>query len=159
MASKSPYPDTETPSNPKHVEDYGTTLGAASTGVLPDVDIEQARQFLRDAQMVLVGLGYYGTDSSHDLAAQIDGMWGPCTAEAVSTFQQDHGLDISGQFDSETYEALMNAYDDELRVQMEERAVDQDETLEEEVDALLHEEHDLSLEPLSDDEILDAPPR
>lgn len=156
MASKTSYSDQQSATDSKHMEDYDTTLGAATTGVMPDVDIEQARQFLRDAQMVLVGLGYYGSGNHGDLAGEIDGVWGPRTADAVSTFQQDHSLDVSGQFDSETYEALMNAYDDELRVQLEE-TVEQDEALESAADALLHDDLDPDLEVgANDDEAQDV---
>ncbi len=93
------------PAGMEEVRDLDTTIGAASSGVLLDVDVEQARQRLHDVQVILIELGYFADrDSGRDVA---DGVWGPETRDAVAAFQADHDLDASGQVDSDTYEALL----------------------------------------------------
>jgi len=98
------------------VHAYGTTLGAAASGVLMDVDIDEARQRLRDAQTALVALGYAVGDGD-DPAAAIDGVWGPATRDAVAEFQDEHDLDGNGQLDGDTYELLLNNYEEALSTQ------------------------------------------
>ena len=97
-------------------ETYGSTLGAAATGIFTDVDIEEARQRLRDVQIALLGLGYKIGDSD-DPAAAVDGLWGPAMREAVATFQEDHDLDVTGQLDPETYEGILAADEEGLSIQ------------------------------------------
>ncbi|HET6345521.1 MAG TPA: peptidoglycan-binding domain-containing protein [Myxococcota bacterium] len=100
------------------VDRYDTTLGAAASGVKTDIDIEAARLRLRDVQTALVGLGYK-IGRHDDPAAPIDGTWGPETRDTIAAFQDDHGLDATGQIDGETYEAVLSAYDDALGTRSE----------------------------------------
>ena len=98
------------------VDAYGTSLGEAASGVLRNVDIDEARQRLRDAQTALVALGYrIGEDD--DPASGIDGIWGPETRDAIAAFQSDRGDKATGQLDGDTYEALLNAYEEALSTQ------------------------------------------
>jgi peptidoglycan hydrolase-like protein with peptidoglycan-binding domain len=50
------------------------------------------------AQEQLSGLGYYG--------GAIDGAFGPQTSSAVSRYQQDYGLPVTGRLDGNTRASL-----------------------------------------------------
>ena len=93
------------PAGMEEVKDLDTTFGAASSGVLLDVDVEEARLRLHDVQVILIELGYFADGDSGRVVT--DGVWAPETRDAVAAFQADHDLDASGQIDSETYEALL----------------------------------------------------
>ena len=58
----------------------------------------QTEQDVRDVQQKLIQQGYD--------AGQADGKWGEKTSSAVREFQQDHGLQPSGQIDQDTLDAL-----------------------------------------------------
>jgi peptidoglycan hydrolase-like protein with peptidoglycan-binding domain len=98
------------------LEDYGTSIGAASRGAVASVDIDDARLRLRDAQTALVSLGYL-IRTGQDPAAGIDGVWSDATRDAVALFQEEYDLERSGQLDRETYEALLEAYEQALGAQ------------------------------------------
>jgi hypothetical protein len=105
------------------VQNMSTTIGAASGGYLreteadPD-DLEQARLRLRDAQIALVSLGYDVSDGNTGGGGDgIDGMWGPTTRDAIAEFQGEHELPRTGQLDSDTYEALLGAYETALEAE------------------------------------------
>jgi peptidoglycan hydrolase-like protein with peptidoglycan-binding domain len=46
-----------------------------------------------------------------------DGIYGPITAEAITVFQEAHGLPPTGETDRNTWDALHNAYFEWLRQQ------------------------------------------
>jgi peptidoglycan hydrolase-like protein with peptidoglycan-binding domain len=52
-------------------------------------------------QQVQTGLQQAGTYSG-----RIDGLWGPETAAAVRSYQQQHNLNATGQLDSDTLASL-----------------------------------------------------
>ena len=58
----------------------------------------QAREQLRQAQQMLIDLGY--------LYGAADGFYGPMTASALRRFQADHELEQTGELNDATYEAL-----------------------------------------------------
>jgi len=41
----------------------------------------------------------------------VDGVWGPATQTALESFQQSHGLNVTGQIDSPTLASLNLASD------------------------------------------------
>jgi hypothetical protein len=110
------------PAGLQEVKDLETSLGAAASGVLLDEDLENAKQRLHDAQVILAELGYLNGDRG-DPGEGVDGVWGPKTRDAVAEFQADHGLDASAQIDAETYEALLAEHE----VALGARATDVDE--------------------------------
>lgn len=59
---------------------------------LTQTQVEAVQQSLRDA-------GYYNK-------APVDGLWGPVSKNAVSSFQNDKGLRVTGYPDRETRERL-----------------------------------------------------
>lgn len=98
------------------VEDYGVPLGTASTGALQNIDIDEARQRLRDVQTSLIALGY-SLGATNDPATHIDGVWGPATRDAVASFQSDWNLRGEGRLTPETYEAILGAYEEGMSTQ------------------------------------------
>ncbi len=99
---------TSQPPGIEDVRDMQTTVGAASSGVLLEEDLEQARLRLHDVQVILTELDYLGTDHG---SLEVDGSWGPRTRDAIASFQADHDLPETGQLDSDTYEALLAAHE------------------------------------------------
>ncbi|HET6343743.1 MAG TPA: peptidoglycan-binding domain-containing protein [Myxococcota bacterium] len=97
-------------------EGYGTSIGAASRGAVASADFDDARLRLRDAQTALVSLGYL-IRTGEDPAAGIDGVWSDATRDAVALFQEEYDLEVSGQLDRETYEALLEVYGQALSTQ------------------------------------------
>ena len=53
-----------------------------------------------------------------------DGIYGPATMSAVSAFQRNHGLPITGVVDQTTWEAVVAIYDDALIHMAEAESVD-----------------------------------
>jgi len=98
------------------VEDFGTSIGAAARGAVASVDLDEARLRLRDAQTALVSLGYL-IRTGEDPATGIDGIWSDATRDAVAQFQEEYDLERSGQLDRDTYEALLEAYEQALGTQ------------------------------------------
>ena len=101
------------PAGIEEVRDLDTTLGAAASGVLLSADQEQAQQRLHDAQIILAELGYL-TGERGDPGAAVDARWGPRTRDAVAAFQEDRGLERTGQLDVQTYEALLAEHENAL---------------------------------------------
>ena len=73
-----------------------------------ELNLEEARQQVRDAQSALVSMGY---------GIGIDAVWGPHTLAALRAFQDEHGLPVSGHLDASTYEALMALYEEAVETQ------------------------------------------
>lgn len=92
------------------IEAMGNDLGRASGGNLIDVDVESARQRMRDCQSALVGLGYH-LGHGEDPADGIDGVFDATTREAVRQFQEDNDLETHGRMDRDTYETLLRAFE------------------------------------------------
>lgn len=67
-------------------------------GAAPGADVRAVQELLRI-------LGYY--------QAEADGVYGPATAEAVRRFQATHGLTPDGVVGPNTYDALLQAFDEE----------------------------------------------
>ncbi len=103
----------ELPAGLEEVKRMPTSVGAASSGVLLEEDIDQARLRLRDAQVVLVELGYLTGEHGEIL---VDGQWGPVTRDAIASFQADHGLPQRAQLDAETYDALLAEHEAALEM-------------------------------------------
>ena len=96
------------------VRDTGTSIEVAASGRSRDIDLDQARLRLRDAQTALAALGYLQGPQG-DASAGIDGIWGPGTQAAVQAFRSDQGLDDATQeLDPEAYETLLQVYEDAL---------------------------------------------
>ena len=57
-------------------------------------------------------------DPSHDRIIP-DGIYGPETVSAISTFQRIHGLPITGVTDNRTWDAVVDIYEDALIEQLE----------------------------------------
>lgn len=55
-------------------------------------------------------LSYIAVYSSLVAPIAIDGIYGPKTASAVSDFQREYGLPVTGEVNEETYSALYDAY-------------------------------------------------
>ncbi|MBQ7801569.1 MAG: peptidoglycan-binding protein [Oscillospiraceae bacterium] len=53
-----------------------------------------------------------------------DGIYGPQTMAAVSAFQRNHGLGVTGVTDQATWEAIVTAYDPALTALVEAQPVD-----------------------------------
>jgi hypothetical protein len=98
------------------VEAMGDDLEAASTGHLKEVDMDQARQRLRDCQAALAGLGYAVGDG-HDSAHGIDGVSSRTLKDAVLQFQDDNDLDTHGRIDRDTYENILRAFEQGMSMQ------------------------------------------
>jgi peptidoglycan hydrolase-like protein with peptidoglycan-binding domain len=62
-------------------------------------------------------------DPSHQTVIP-DGIYGPATVSAVSTFQRKHGLPITGVADQTTWESVVAIYDDSLIHMGEAESVD-----------------------------------
>lgn len=92
------------------IEAEGDDLRRASSGNLEGVDDDSARQRLRDCQSSLVSLGYH-LGHGDDPADGISGTFDKPTGEAVRAFQDDNDLDVTGKIDRETYEALMQSFE------------------------------------------------
>lgn len=116
-------PDARISAEPAGFQDVAqmsTTIGAAAGGYLRDDesdpnDLEQARLRLHDIQVALVALGYDVSSGSRGGGGDgIDGMWGPATRDAVADFQDEHDLPATGQLDSDTYQAILGAYETAL---------------------------------------------
>jgi peptidoglycan hydrolase-like protein with peptidoglycan-binding domain len=60
--------------------------------------------FVMQMQADLTALGYY--------TGEVDGYYGPDTEAAVKAFQKDHGLPVTGEFDSATVDAINAALKD-----------------------------------------------
>jgi hypothetical protein len=92
------------------IEAEGNDLNRAASGSLQDVDLDNARQRMRDCQGALVSLGYPLGDHD-DPADGISGMADPGTIEAVRQFQDDNDLDVTGVVDRDTYEGLLRGFE------------------------------------------------
>ena len=92
------------------IEADGDDLRRASSGNVQGVDDDSARQRLRDCQSSLVSLGYH-VGHGDDPADGISGFFDAPTGEAVRAFQDDNDLDVTGKIDRETYEALMQGFE------------------------------------------------
>ena len=84
------------------VEAMGDDLEAASLGNDKNVDMDSARQRLRDCQAALTGLGYSVSEGS-DAPHGIDGVDSRSLKDAVLQFQDDNELETSGKIDRDTY--------------------------------------------------------
>lgn len=93
------------------ISNTGAFVEDAAQGMVPTVQMDEARQLLNDAQSALFALGY--DISGH---AQ-DALWSDQLQEAVRTFQDDYELPTHGRIDADTYEALMEAYEQALETQ------------------------------------------
>lgn len=90
------------------IEASGNDLGRAASGEFPDVDLEMARERMRDCQSALLSLGY--SLGEHDEPADAaHGMADEATAAAISQFQDDNDLDVTGIIDRDTYETLLRS--------------------------------------------------
>ena len=87
------------------VERCGNALDMAAMGNSWQ-PIDETRQLLRDAKSALAVLGF-SLEST-------DGGWDAATRAAVAQFQQEHDLPCTDHLDSDTYEALMEAYEQAL---------------------------------------------
>lgn len=102
------------------VQNMSTSIGVAAEGYPRDDesdpnDLEQARLRVHDVQVALVGLGYDVSVVNRGGGGDgIDGMWGPGTREAVRAFQDEHELTANGELDSDTYQAILAAYETAL---------------------------------------------
>ena len=104
-------------------------VGPRTGGALRDVDIDDARDALRQAQSVLAALGYE-MGNHGDPAQAIDGIWGDRTRQAVLAFQTDQGLTRTGQLDEATTSALWVTQTDAMEVEATE-VPDEDGSLDE----------------------------
>jgi len=75
------------------------TLRRRAGGGLPSINDTWGT---REYQLILEDLGYY--------SGAIDEVHGPETDAAVRSFQQDHGLPVTGQVDEGTWPPLIRAY-------------------------------------------------
>lgn len=122
-----PDPIPSEPGDMEEVRRMRSTVGAAAGGHIPEEDIEEARLRLHDAQVALSALGYDRVTGEHERPLATDGtngVWDNDTANALSAFQRDHDLEITGQLDAETYQALMGEY--ETGLETESRRDEQD---------------------------------
>ena len=71
-----------------------------------DASEETSIAVVQALQTVLAELGYY-----QDL---IDGIPGPNSIEALSSFQADAGLEVTGELDAETFDRLIATYDEQV---------------------------------------------
>ena len=92
------------------IEAAGNDLGRAASGELLDVDMDTARQRMRDCQSALLSLGYSLGDHD-DPVDGVNGMADAGTVEAVKQFQDDNDLDLTGVVDRDTYEELMRSFE------------------------------------------------
>ncbi len=86
------------------IERCGNALDMAAMGNSRQ-PVDEMRQLLGDAKSALTALGF-SLDGS--------GAWDEATRDAVAQFQQDHDLPCTDHLDSDTYEALMEAYEQAL---------------------------------------------
>lgn len=93
------------------ISNSGATVEDAAQGMVAAVHMDEARQLLNDAHSALFALGY--DVSGHDQ----DALWSDELQEAVRTFQDDYDLPTHGRIDADTYEALMEAYEQALETQ------------------------------------------
>jgi peptidoglycan hydrolase-like protein with peptidoglycan-binding domain len=74
----------------------------AEAGCLTDEQQQEAeaavREYTTSLQQALVDAGYY--------KAEVDGVYGPATVDAVKALQQAHGLPVTGTVDKATEAAL-----------------------------------------------------
>jgi peptidoglycan hydrolase-like protein with peptidoglycan-binding domain len=86
-------------------EELGITAdgryGPDTHQALLDADKGAAEQFTKILQQGLADLGYY--------EGEVDGAYGPMTADAVKAFQTDFGLNVDGVAGPETVNALHGA--------------------------------------------------
>ena len=92
------------------VEALGDDLGRAASGEMRDVDMDSARQRMRDCQSSLLALGY-SLGEHEDSADGITGTADAPTVEAVKLFQDDNDLDVTGIIDRDTYETLLRSFE------------------------------------------------
>jgi hypothetical protein len=90
----------------------GATVEAAAQGAVPSVPMDEARQLLNDAHSALTALGY-----SLENNTDADCLWSDEFQAATKQFQDDHELPTHGKLDADTYEALMEAYEQALETQ------------------------------------------
>ena len=81
------------------VSDGRTALDFAENAAIKKMLTNAATCDLRAAQAALKGLGYY-TDV-------VDGVWGRNSSNAVTEFQTDHELDVTGALGSPTCSRLI----------------------------------------------------
>ena len=87
------------------IERCGNALDMAAMGNSKQ-PVDEMRQLLRDAKSALTALGF-SLDGG-------DGGWDAATRAAVAQFQEDHDLPCTDHLDSDTYAALMEAYEQAL---------------------------------------------
>ncbi len=89
-------------------EELGITAdgryGPDTHKALLDADKGAAEQFSKILQQSLKDLGYYD--------GEVDGAYGPMTADAVKAFQTDYGLNVDGVAGPETVNALHGALEE-----------------------------------------------
>ena len=78
-----------------------TTTVATTTTTTTIPPAEGATALVSAIQQQLAALGYFEGD--------VDGIYGPVTAEALRQFQTDAGITADGQYGPETYDALATA--------------------------------------------------
>ena len=94
-------------SSPASETSPGVLQGSHATDPLAS----RARERLREAQAMLASLGY-AVSHRQDRAAASDGVFGNNTREAIRQFQVDQAMDVKGQLDDETWEALGEAFEE-----------------------------------------------
>lgn len=105
------------------IANHGNDLGKAASGQLRDVDIDAARQQVRDCQSALVGLGYHLGDEEEPVDG-INGLVDAATVLALQQFQDDNDLDMTGKLDRDTYETLMRAFEQAMSMRSQGEEVD-----------------------------------
>jgi peptidoglycan hydrolase-like protein with peptidoglycan-binding domain len=88
--AQSPSPSAQTPSS--------ATMSQGSQGQSAAVNLSQTE--IQQLQQQLKGAGLY--------RGSVDGEMGPETKQAISQFQQQHGLNQTGVVDQQTLSALSN---------------------------------------------------
>lgn len=88
------------------IEAMGGDLAAAASGHMRDVDMDDARDRLRDVQSALVGMGYSLADD-HTSEEHIEQGDSRALSECIRQFQDDNDLEISGRIDRDTYETIL----------------------------------------------------
>jgi N-acetylmuramoyl-L-alanine amidase len=73
---------------------------------LGDVNDEARILVIEAIQNALASLGYY--------RGIVDGLPGPLSTAAIEAFQRDSGLTVTGEFTDNTYETLVERYDEEV---------------------------------------------
>ncbi|MGI9528905.1 MAG: peptidoglycan-binding protein [Acidimicrobiia bacterium] len=82
------------------------TVDIETLRALSDASPEAQTEVVEAIQHVLAELGYY--------TALVDGIIGPASIQAVQGFQEAAGLPATGELDGETFELLLDTYDEDV---------------------------------------------